>query len=198
MTTTHPVSEVETYLADVRERLSDLPEEERAELLDDVATHVREVAEEHGSEHLRERLGPPDAFAAELRASAGYERVEVENDAHAPVVAPRRMAAVGRWSTALAPHWRRLAPAWWLARGALIAMVVLTAGDAGARLPWSMGTFSMYVLGIVVPAAVASYALGSRRPETQPPLTRRARIVFELRARVLGSGVLRGQVRRRP
>jgi uncharacterized membrane protein len=95
MTDTGTRDAVDAYLAHVRAALSDLPEAEVGEILDDVGPHVAEVAQEllqdgpspetgaaerppDGSvpeglaERLRERLGDPERYAAELRAAAGY------------------------------------------------------------------------------------------------------------------------------
>src|SRR5688500_59282 len=62
--------EITRYVAAVRAALADLPPHERDELLEDLPEHLAEVvAEDDGS--LRDRLGPPESYAAELRASAG-------------------------------------------------------------------------------------------------------------------------------
>ncbi len=69
-------SAVASYLASVRSALDDLPAAEVGEILDDVGPHVAEVAAELGPDDqpakLHERLGPPQRYAAELRAAAGY------------------------------------------------------------------------------------------------------------------------------
>jgi hypothetical protein len=62
--------DAERYLKDVAPHLAALPVDERADLLDDLAQHLREIAAEEGPP-LGERLGPPEAYAAELLASAG-------------------------------------------------------------------------------------------------------------------------------
>lgn len=68
--TTDATLDAERYLRDVAPHLGGLPEQEKAELLDDLAQHLREIAAENGPP-LRERLGPPGDYAAELVASAG-------------------------------------------------------------------------------------------------------------------------------
>lgn len=68
--TTESTNEAERYLKEVAPHLVEMPEEERTELLDDLAQHLREIAAEEGPP-LRERLGPPETYAAELLASAG-------------------------------------------------------------------------------------------------------------------------------
>jgi hypothetical protein len=66
----------EEYLNGVRAALADLPEPEVAEILDDVRAHLADLTAELGGEAdgsaLTERLGSPSAYAAELRAAAGY------------------------------------------------------------------------------------------------------------------------------
>ncbi|MEY2470370.1 MAG: hypothetical protein QOF21_3068 [Actinomycetota bacterium] len=184
MTTTHSMSAVDAYIADVRGHLADLPDEERGELLEDVAAHVQEVANEHGVENLRERLGSPEAFADELRTSAGYAARETS----------RRAGAVRRWRALLpdkmpervAPVWEKLEPAWWLARGVFLALLVLTASDTGHGIVPRIG--SSYFLGLIVliVAAAASYRLGERRPATQTVRLRKARIIGEVSLAVFG------------
>ncbi|MBW0119056.1 HAAS signaling domain-containing protein, partial [Pseudonocardia abyssalis] len=64
------------YLDGLRDALSDLPATEVSEILDDVAAHLSEVGAELGTDADRAafgaRLGTPRAYAAELRAAAGY------------------------------------------------------------------------------------------------------------------------------
>ena len=61
---------LDRYLAGVREALADLPEDVRDELLEDLPAHFAEVLAEHDGS-LDDRLGPPAAYAADLRAAAG-------------------------------------------------------------------------------------------------------------------------------
>jgi hypothetical protein len=66
----------EEYLGGVRAALADLPAPEVAEILDDVRAHLADLTDELGgkadADALTARLGPPSAYAAELRAAAGY------------------------------------------------------------------------------------------------------------------------------
>jgi HAAS domain-containing protein len=70
----------EEYLGGVRTALADLPAPEVAEILDDVRAHLADLTAELGGEAdvaaLTARLGPPSAYAAELRAAAGYPAAE--------------------------------------------------------------------------------------------------------------------------
>lgn len=67
---------VRVYLARVRTALADLPASEIEEILEDVRPHLTEMEAELGEsarvEALIERLGTPESYAAELRASGGY------------------------------------------------------------------------------------------------------------------------------
>ena len=71
-TTTGLPPELEAYLAAVRTTLADLAPEERDDLLGEVQAALLEAAGE-GDGPIAARLGPPEEFAAELRASAGLD-----------------------------------------------------------------------------------------------------------------------------
>lgn len=72
----------EEYLDGVRAALADLPAPEVAEILDDVRAHLADLTAELDGDAdvaaLTGRLGPPSAYAAELRAAAGYPAAEPE------------------------------------------------------------------------------------------------------------------------
>ena len=89
--------EAEAYLAEVREHLIDLGEEERAELLEDLAQHLADICtdEENVESDLRDLLGEPASYAAELRAAAGLP--------------PR----IGSTAEAARPTWAQSAAALW-------------------------------------------------------------------------------------
>jgi hypothetical protein len=70
MTTIALTPEGEAFLARVRDELADLPPDERDELLEDIESHLAEVAGE-GDVALAARLGSAEEFAQELRHSAG-------------------------------------------------------------------------------------------------------------------------------
>jgi uncharacterized membrane protein len=99
--------EVTVYLAAVRAALADLPEEERDDLLSDVRASLVEAAAESGG-NVAARLGPPEEFAAELRAAAGLHPP-------APVRRDRRIVDAVR-RIAADPQLRRLLPIWWVTR----------------------------------------------------------------------------------
>ncbi|MBC6450756.1 DUF1700 domain-containing protein [Actinokineospora xionganensis] len=100
--------ELDEYLARVRTALADLPADELTELMEDVEPHVTEVFGEDGSPV--ERLGTPEDYAAELRATGGYPPPPNRT---LPAV-PRKLA--GRVAL------------WGLAITALVAFIVGAAG----------------------------------------------------------------------
>ena len=63
--------EITAYVEAVRAALVGLPEPTRDELTEDLPEHLAEVLAD-GVGSLTERLGPPETYAAELRASAGF------------------------------------------------------------------------------------------------------------------------------
>jgi hypothetical protein len=173
-------NQVARYATAVRAAFADLPAPERELLLEDLEDHLEEVAAEDGGP-LAERLGPPEGYAAELRASAGLPAPGAE--AAGRRRAPLRESAVARrlerlWRGARAhPAGRaiveflpELRPAWWVVRGyvavqaAAVALTPLFAGG-GLRFPVPE-LFGSRVLGLLATAAavVVSVRLGRRRP----------------------------------
>ncbi len=130
--------EAQTYLDGVGAALADLPDEERAELLDELAAHVDELTAESDAP-LETRLGTPADYAAELRASAGLP----------PAGAPRRpfgrlRTGVQRWSArrevaVIRDFLTSLQPAWWVLRGWVVGAV---AAHLTTSSPWD---FSLLV-----------------------------------------------------
>jgi hypothetical protein len=185
MSTTAPVDEVEAYVAAVKERLAGVPDEERAELLDDVAAHVREVADEFGGDQLIERLGVPAQFGDELRASAGFLPFGVAVDGTpAPRVYFRRTRdLITRLHTQRVDDaWKKLEPGWWVVRGVLIGYAIF--GIAGVRLD------AIFGFVVLAAAGAASFVLGERRPAKQSTWARRLRITGEVVLVVFGLGVV--------
>ncbi|MFI1192112.1 HAAS signaling domain-containing protein [Micromonospora sp. NPDC020750] len=167
--------EIADYVTRVRAALADLPPTVRDELTEDLAEHLAEVAAE-GDGPLAERLGMPEAYAAELRTAAG---------AGGPAAArnlDQRAAAVASWSRArlratdlrLGPilgyataseYLRLLRPAWWVLRGYLAAMLitVITTGAPIGLLP-RLGGSTLAALLLLAVCVVASVWLGRRTP----------------------------------
>jgi hypothetical protein len=167
MTTSTVPNDVRAYLGAVRTRLDDLPAEEREDLLADVEPSILESAGE-SDVPVELRLGPPDAFADELRAAAG-----LPPRAHSAAGFARRSLreriAAADMRLASSPLLRALAPAWWVVRG-FIAAGVLDVILGGSFL--SGNDSSGYTLLMTLAAALliaASVAIGIRRPRRTVP-----------------------------
>ena len=140
-TTVARSQEAQSYLDRVGAALADLPDEERADLLDELGTHVDEIAAE-GASSLEARLGSPEDYAAELRASAGGQ------------VWLDRPFVASMWD-----FLGSLRPAWWVLRGWLIVAAVALAGGqewSGALVMVPAGMLGWWTLASVV----ASVQLG--------------------------------------
>jgi hypothetical protein len=170
--------EVARYAAAVRAAFADLPAPDREALLEDIEDHLVEVAAEPGGP-LAERLGPPEAYAAELRAWAGLP---------APGAARRRGLRTSRLArrlqrlgAAAAAHpagravvefLPELRPAWWVLRGWLVVQLasvglsLLFAHDITLPVPTILGS---QVVGLLATGAavVGSVALGRRGTATR-------------------------------
>jgi hypothetical protein len=159
-------AEIEAYLAAVRAALSDLPEDERADLLAEVEASLVETVGE--DERPIASLGPPEAFAAELRASAGLGDAVVHAVSSGGLDALRSLAS----GVVRRPEVRRvfrlareLAPAWWLVRGCLVVAAVAAATGASWSIahPWLPHLPSARATALwLVLAIAASCALGLR------------------------------------
>lgn len=151
--------EVGAYADAVLRELADLPEAERADLVEDLEQHLAEVAAE-GDGSLSAQLGAPEAYAAELRASAGLSAFAAPHHSwRAQLRASAEHAGVRLRSlpgaAAVLEFLPELRPAWWLVRGPLL--VLLVAGIDSLRLG-----VSLPLLVSMVAAAAASVALGRR------------------------------------
>lgn len=156
--------DAERYLKDVAPHLAALPAEERADLLDDLAQHLREIAAEEGPP-LAERLGPPEAYAAELLASAGVVTAggpSVPLLARATTLVERgRESWAGQELVRLSPVLR---PAWWVARAYLAVAFLSEAQGVGADafpIPQLLGSRMIGLLAVLV-AIPLSVRLGER------------------------------------
>jgi hypothetical protein len=173
-------ADVARYATAVRAAFADLPAPERELLLEDLEDHLQEVAAEAGGP-LSERLGAPEAYAAELRASAGLP----SPGAGRRRATLRESRLAGRlerlWRGALAhpaggaivAFLPELRPAWWVVRGYLavqaasVGLAFLFAGH-GLRFPVPE-LLGSQVLGLlaVVAAVAGSVALGRRGAATR-------------------------------
>jgi hypothetical protein len=168
--TTTPAAE--QYLAEVDRELADLPAEERAELLEDLAMHLSALEEEGDERPLATRLGSAADYAAELRLAAGLPArsagAHEEGRLTAGTRLLRRAATAARDSRVVREVWSflpQLRPAWWVLRGYLVVAVPNLWDIDGSRdfpVPAPAGS---HLLGVVLVAlaVVASVAVGRRR-----------------------------------
>jgi hypothetical protein len=171
--------DVARYATSVRAAFADLPGPERELLLEDLEDHLAEVAAEAGGP-LAERLGRPEAYAAELRASAGLPASGASRrrgagswlrDTWGAQQAGRlwRVASTHPAGRAVAEFLPELRPAWWVLRGYLavqaasVAISLLDANLGGLSFPVPQ-LLGSRVLGLlaVVAAVIDSVALGRR------------------------------------
>jgi len=154
---TTPVSD---YAAAVRAALTDVPEPDRSELLEDLEDHLAEVAGE-SDEPLETRLGAPESYAAELHAAYLQRPDQRPVSKKKPRLLHRVDARVAAFHTRMAERlpWYETArndfrPAWWLFRGYLVAIAfwILTTGDVS---PFPTGILELLILVIAVGASVA-------------------------------------------
>jgi hypothetical protein len=135
--------DISTYVDAVRAALSDLPLATRDELLEDLPEHLAEVQAE-GSGSLVDRLGSPEAYAAELRGTTELADPGEPGDRYADLreTLLRRLHAADAWIGPVIGYERAseflalLRPAWWVLRGYLVAMVVAYLLNGGGQ---SMG-----------------------------------------------------------
>ncbi|KQY42938.1 hypothetical protein [Cellulomonas sp. Root137] len=164
---TTDVLDVAGYAAAVRRSLVDLGPELVDDLTDDLEADLAEALDDerhvaHGR-GLLDQFGPPEAYAAELRAAAGLapastgaRRVRVLSD---PVEDTRRL---GRWAlrrlralTWWAPveaFLVALRPVWWIARGwvAYSALVYVLGGARLRFLPTELALWLILALCVLL------------------------------------------------
>jgi hypothetical protein len=175
--------DVARYATAVRAACADLPGADRELLLEDLEDHLQEVATEAGGP-LDERLGRPEAYAAELRASAG---LPAPGAGSAGVAGRRRRPLresrtarrlAGLWAAAgaqpvvraVAGFLPELRPAWWVLRGYLAVQAVAVAltplfngGGFSFPVPRPFGSAPLGLLATVA-AVAGSVWLGRRGP----------------------------------
>ncbi|GGQ65594.1 HAAS signaling domain-containing protein [Couchioplanes azureus] len=179
--------EITAYVYAVRAALGDLPEAQRDELLEDLTEHLTEVMAD-GEGSLTDRLGSPEAYAADLRGAApfvggfpdppssrprviGELRDQITPALRDYVLPPLRKADV-RFGKAvgyerLSDFLRLLRPAWWVLRGYLLAMVVAgildNSGQPLGLLP-RIGDSVLVALILLTVAVLGSIWFGRRAP----------------------------------
>ncbi|MFJ8834427.1 HAAS signaling domain-containing protein [Micromonospora aurantiaca] len=164
--------EITDYVDRVRAALADLPPAVRDELTEDLPEHLAEVAAE-GDGALVDRLGTPEAYAAELRAAAGagegrrparfHRLTEAREQAATQIrLLDRQLGPVLGHET-VSDFLRPLRPAWWLVRGWLAALLISVLVDGGrpGLLPRPNDNASAGLL-LLIGAVAASLWLGRR------------------------------------
>jgi hypothetical protein len=163
--------EVEQYAAAVRAALADLPEETRNELLEDLPDHLAEVAAEADGQTLVERLGAPQQYAAELRATLPGGGANGSQQRWAATFGKLRSRALradtqlgrvigfGRFSE----FGRLLRPAWWVLRGYIAAFAIfgLAGSSPDSLIPGARGNGLVGLL-LTVGLIIGSIWLGRR------------------------------------
>jgi uncharacterized membrane protein len=158
-TTVARSQEARSYLDRVGAALADLPEEERADLLDELGTHVDEIAAEDTSS-LEARLGTPEAYAAELRAAAGLPPARAQGRVVARLrtrtqqwLARPVVVSVGEFLVALRP-------VWWVTRGwvagAVLAHLTTSSPWDYSLLPVPGGTLGFWGTLVAIVVSVQS------------------------------------------
>ena len=162
--------DVATYASAVRAALAALPDTERESLLEDLEDHLAEVASE-SEVPLRERLGRPEDYAAELRSAYGAGEAEsigrrrLVGDTFRAFIAPLTGTQAYREARAL---WPELGPGWWVLRAYLAVLVVafvLRRGNNLRPIPNPFSRFGLLEIGAMVAAVVISVRLGRRRAQ---------------------------------
>ncbi|WP_089156646.1 HAAS signaling domain-containing protein [Micromonospora sp. NBS 11-29] len=163
--------EITDYVDRVRAALADLPPTVRDELTEDLPEHLAEVAAEADGA-LVDRLGTPEAYAAELRAAAGAEPGRRPTRFHRLAEARQETATQLRLlDRQLGPVFghetvsdflRPLRPAWWLVRGWLAALLVAAMTDGRSGLVPRMDGNTSGGLLLLIGAIVVSLWWGRR------------------------------------
>jgi len=182
--------EAVTYASAVRDALADLPPTEREEVCEDLDGYLADVMEELGEDAppgaLLARLGPPEAYAAELRAAAGYPSATDADALARPrpagllTLARLRARAAGSavvdWvegvpgGVALVTLLRELRPAWWVARAWIVVLALdwVFVGGPRAPFPSAFGAGQLGGFLLVVLAIAGSVWLGRRADRSRP------------------------------
>jgi hypothetical protein len=146
------------YAAAVRAALAPLPDAERESLLEDLESHLEEVASESGLP-LRERLGEPQEYADELRSAYGPASVQA-NPKPPRLFRDRSVALIqGVWGTRTYREMRALLPelraGWWVLRAYLAVLVLAFIFRDGGNLRPIPNPFTRHGLVQIVATAIA-------------------------------------------
>ncbi|EWT02108.1 hypothetical protein N865_07280 [Intrasporangium oryzae NRRL B-24470] len=143
-----PRDDVRGYVARVRVALGDLPADDVDELTQGMEADLAELVAESGG-RVRDRLGTPEAYAAELRSAAGLPPRVVASASTGIGDLVRRLR--DRWDDRVR-RWAWLAdlvPVWWVFRGIIGAWAVagLLGRDPHSWLMWFAGAAISFWLG---------------------------------------------------
>jgi uncharacterized membrane protein len=166
MASNDQASDVTTYAASVRTALSDLPPDQADILLEDLEDHLREVAAEAGGP-LAERLGPPEQYAQELRTAYGvaHAATKRQDPAFRDLDLAIRRVTTAAWFRQVWAFLPELRPAWWVLRGYLLVLILMTVFSPSYNLHPIPDPFSSRGLLETIAAAIAivvSIRLGRR------------------------------------
>jgi uncharacterized membrane protein len=168
MPDTKPANDVADYAAAVRAALAPLPDAERDNLLEDLESHLAEVAGE-SDQPLRERLGKPEDYAAELRSAYGAGGDAFNKRQRRPLRDRAWALIKGALGTQVYRELRsllpELRPGWWILRAYLAVLFLAFVFRDGANLrpipnPFSSGGLLQIVATFI--AIVISVRLGRR------------------------------------
>jgi hypothetical protein len=170
--------EITQYVDGVRRALAGLAEATRDELIEDLPEHLAEVQAE-GAGTLVERLGPPEAYALELRGTAGLvggfpdppdtalARLREARDQAELLLAraDQKVGPVIGYAKA-SDFLVLLRPGGWVLRGYLLAMVLayLLSGHTSVGLLPRLGNNDLLALVLLAGCVVVSIVLGKRSP----------------------------------
>jgi hypothetical protein len=150
-------AEVQAYASAVRAALADVPADRSDELLDDLEEHLAEVAADDEAP-LESRLGPPAAYARELRTAAGLPPGE-ESPADARGGYAELTDRLRSWEPVLQVEGflPELRPAWWVVRAwaAVTAVDVVFVGSPSFPVP----TLGLGPVGWLVTGAAVTWSV---------------------------------------
>jgi hypothetical protein len=160
--------DVMTYAAQVRAALSDLPDEQLAELLEDLDQHLAEVAAEEGVS-LVARLGPAEEYAAELRRTALLAPPAPGAGRRGGFLLRSLRADLDRLAQVPGMQEARdflpeLRPAWWVLRAALVLVALNALAGGSGLIPLG----PVLGLPLLAAAVVLSVRLGRREADAPP------------------------------
>lgn len=187
---------IPTFLDALEPYFDDVEPRERADLLEDLEAHLREL-EAEGDDELATILADPAAYADELRRSVGLSgsgATSAGRGARLGAWLRARPAAVTRhpWGAALVGFLPELRPAWWVVRGwvAVTALALVLNGGPIWRhvpVPWR------HPLGLVL--GIAAVVVSVRAGRSGVDRSRAGRVAngaLGVAAVVLGLGLLGG------